>query len=116
MSLDAEQIHQVAALTAAGRSVRSIASDVGIAPSTVQKVRTSTEAVQLINELRPQIAARLSEKMLDMVEAPDFKPKPQELAVIWGISLDKHDKASTQSQGNVTNVFVAGNAIVQSGS
>jgi len=100
MALDQEQIHQVAALSAAGKSVRAIESLTGVPKSVVHRTITGDEAGRLISDLRPRIAAHLSEKMLEMVTAEDFKPKPQELAIIWGIAMDKHQRATQPDQSH----------------
>jgi hypothetical protein len=104
--MDQEKLQTVAHLTAAGKSVRQIEALTGISKSVAHKYRNTDEAGRLINELRPAIAARLSERMWDMIDGEAFKPKPQELAVMWGIAMDKHQKAEAPQTSNPTLVIV----------
>lgn len=104
--IDPEKLQTVAHLTAAGRSTRQIEALTGIPKSVVNRYQNRDEAGQLINELRPAIAARLSERMWDMIDGESFKPKPQELAVMWGIAMDKHQKAEQPASSNPTLVIV----------
>lgn len=108
--MDQEKLHAVAALSASGKSVRQIAAATGIAKSTVQDVKSSDSAVLIINDLRPKIAAHLSQEMLAMVTSPDFKPKPTELAVVWGIAMDKFDKSQQTASPSPITVIVQGSA------
>jgi len=41
-----------------------------------------------------------------MIDGEAFKPKPQELAVMWGIAMDKHQKAEAPPTSNPTLVIV----------
>lgn len=100
---DQEKLHQVAMLTAAGKSQRQIASQVGIPPATVHRYQHRSDAEQLINELRPAIAARLSERMWDMVDAETFNVPPQQLAIIWGIAMDKEQRAQQLEHPTIDN-------------
>jgi len=106
MTADPETLQAVAHLTAAGKSTREIAPIVGVSHATVNNYQHLDEVRQVINDLRPRIAARLSQRMWDLIDAEDFAPKPQELAVVWGIAMDKHMKAEQPTQGNPTLVIV----------
>ena len=106
MTLDPEKVQAVAHLRAAGKSFPQIEALTGISKSVAHRYASREDVGTIINELRPAIAARLSERMWDMIDGEAFKPKPQELAVMWGIAMDKHQKAEAPPTSNPTLVIV----------
>ena len=104
--IDQEKLQTVAHLTAAGRSQRAIEAETGIPKTTVKRYQHRPEAAQIINELRPQILATLSEKLYERVTSEDFHPKDTDLTIMYGIVHDKYIKAEAPQSSNPTLVIV----------
>lgn len=102
-------MHAIAGLRAAGKSVRQIARATGIPKSTVHDIASSDSAGQIIAEVAPKVTARLTERMWDLVNDETQPLTPMQLATMWGISMDKHQRAQQiekPTQDNRTLVIV----------
>jgi hypothetical protein len=104
--IDPEKLQTVAHLTALGKSQHEIARATGIPRTTVDRWQDRAEVVRVIDELRPAITARLSERLWKMVDDETQILTPMQLGTLWGISMDKHQKAEQPTTSNPTLVIV----------